>query len=271
MTRLFAALAPALALAAAPLPALASVCQSVAGILPDATHVRLASADLEGEVTIRFIGHATYLIETGGGVSIATDYTGWSGPVEAPTVVTMNNAHETHWTPFPDERIPHALKGWTNEAGDGPADHWLEVGDALVRNVPTDVRSRGGGARENGNSIFVFEVGDLCIGHLGHLHHTLGPDHYAAIGRLDVVMAPVDGGLTLPIDDMISILQRLRASVVLPMHYWGNASLERFLTGMSGDCRVIRADVESITITPRTLPSEPSIYVMPTWASARGD
>lgn len=272
MTRLFAALAPALALAAAPLPALASVCQSVAGILPDATHVRLASADLEGEVTIRFIGHATYLIETGGGVSIATDYTGWSGPVEAPTVVTMNNAHETHWTPFPDERIPHALKGWTNEAGDGPADHWLEVGDALVRNVPTDVRSRGGGARENGNSIFVFEVGDLCIGHLGHLHHTLGPDHYAAIGRLDVVMAPVDGGLTLDLPTMIRLLKKMRASVVIPMHWFGRGNLEAFVAGMADDFAIDRADDPFIEVSLRSLPDRPTVVVLePSYLREDGD
>ena len=262
--------AAALGLAAALLapPAGASVCQSVAEILPDARHVRLASTELEGEVTIRFVGHATFLIETGSGVTIATDYTGWAGPVEVPTVVTMNNAHSTHWTPNPDPRIPHVLRGWTDDSGDGPADHHLEVEDALVRNVPTDVRAWGGGRREDGNSIFIFEVGDLCLGHLGHLHHALGPDHYAAIGRLDVVMAPVDGGLTLPLPEMISILQRLRASLVLPMHYWGDASLERFLAGMGGDFRVIRSDVAELRVTPRTLPSTPSIVVLPTWASA---
>lgn len=242
--------------------AAASVCQSVAWEIPGARHVQLASDEPAGEVTIRFVGHATFLIETAGGVSIATDYTGWSGPVETPTVVTMNHAHETHWTPNPDPRIPHVLRGWPDR-GQQRAEHWLEVGDVLVRNVPTDIRGWGGGREANGNSIFVFEVGDLCIGHLGHLHHTLGPDHYAAIGRLDVVMAPVDGGLTLNLPDMTALLKRVRASVVLPMHYWGYSSLDRFLDGMSDEFRVIRSEVSAITLTPRTLPTTPSIYVLP--------
>ena len=38
----------------------------------------------------------------------------------------------------------------------------------------------------DGNSIFIFEVAGLCIGHLGHLHHELDEGHYAEIGRLDV-------------------------------------------------------------------------------------
>ena len=243
-------------------PAAASVCQSVAMDLPGAAYVQLAAvSEPVGEVTIRFVGHATYLIETGGGVTIATDYNGWSGPVAVPDIVTMNHAHETHWTARPDPAIPHVFPGWNPEGG--PARHHEEIGDVLVRNVPTDIRGWGGGVEHDGNSIFIFEVGDLCIGHLGHLHHALTDSHYAAIGRLDVVMAAVDGGATVSLPVMISMLKRLRASVVLPMHYWGRGSLDVFLAGMAGDFRIIRAEVSSITLTPRTLPTTPSVYVLP--------
>lgn len=250
------------ALAAGAAPAGASVCQSVAIDIPGAQVIPVAAPDPEGEVTLRFVGHATFLIETGGGVAAATDFTGRAGPVEVPTVVTMNNAHGTHWTANPDPRIPHVLRGWP-QAGEERADHWVQVGDMLVRNVSTDIRGWGGGAAPNGNSIFIFEVGRLCIGHLGHLHHALGPDHYAAIGRLDVVMAPVDGGLTLPLPEMIAILQRLRASVVLPMHWFGQGSLERFLDGIGTEFRVIRSAEPTLTLSPRTLPSTPSVIVLP--------
>jgi L-ascorbate metabolism protein UlaG (beta-lactamase superfamily) len=243
-------------------PAAAAGCQAVAMDLPGAAYVQLAAvSEPVGEVTIRFVGHATYLIETGGGVTIATDYNGWSGPVAVPDIVTMNHAHETHWTARPDPAIPHVFPGWNPEGG--PAHHHEEIGDVLVRNVPTDIRGWGGGVEHDGNSIFIFEVGDLCIGHLGHLHHALTDSHYAAIGRLDVVMAAVDGGATVSLPVMISMLKRLRASVVLPMHYWGRGSLDVFLAGMAGDFRIIRAEVPSITLTPRTLPTTPSVYVLP--------
>ncbi|MGO8205094.1 MBL fold metallo-hydrolase, partial [Rhizobium ruizarguesonis] len=73
----------------------------------------------------------------------------------------------------------------------------LVVGDAYIRNVTTDILfSYGlGGAHENGNSIFIFEIAGLCIGHLGHLHYELTDAHYTEIGLLDIVMVPVDGGL----------------------------------------------------------------------------
>jgi hypothetical protein len=228
--------------------------------LPDAWTVRL-----------NYVDHAMFLIETAGGLTAVTDYNGRLGLTDhVPDVATMNRAHITHWTPDPDPRIPHVLPGWSERVGE-PADHHLDLGEMLVRSVSTDIRSGFRGVEPNGNSIFVFEVGGLCIGHLGHLHHVPDDAQFAALGRLDVVMAPVDGGLTLPIGDMISILQRLRASVVLPMHYWGSASLERFVTGMSNDFRVIRSDVAALTLTPRTLPTVPSVFVMPSWASAGGD
>ena len=37
----------------------------------------------------------------------------------------------------------------------------------------------------------------MCIGHLGHLHHTLTDQQIAQIGQLDVVMVPVDGSYTM--------------------------------------------------------------------------
>ena len=80
----------------------------------------------------------------------------------------------------------------------------------LIRNATTDIRGGFGGARiEDNNSIFIFEVAGLCIGHLGHLHHEPSDETYAAIGRLDVVMAAVDGGMTVDIPTMIRIVKRL--------------------------------------------------------------
>lgn len=98
----------------------------------------------------------------------------------------------------------------------------------LVRNVSTDIRSVYGGVEERGNSIFVFEVEGLCIGHLGHLHHVPSDEQFAALGRLDVVMAAVDGGTTMPLPEMIAVLKRLKSSVIIPMHWFSQFSLDRF-------------------------------------------
>ena len=56
-----------------------------------------------------------------------------------------------------------------------------------MRNVPTNIRTLDGGTERHGNSIFIFEVANLCIAHLGHLHHTLTQQQLNEIGRVDVV------------------------------------------------------------------------------------
>ncbi len=214
----------------------------------------------EHSVRLTYVDHSMVLIQTAGGLSAVTDFAGWIGNVEfTPDLVTMNNAHSTHWTPFPDPAIPHVLEGWRQEGE--PADHHLDLGEMLVRNVTTDIRSRGPEGID-GNSIFVFEVAGLCIGHLGHLHHEPTPEQYAAIGRLDVVMAAVDGGLTVDLPTMIRILQRFRSSVVIPIHWFGRSTLELFLDGMSEDFAIERPGAAGMEISLRTLPNRPTVVVL---------
>jgi L-ascorbate metabolism protein UlaG (beta-lactamase superfamily) len=214
------------------------------------------------EVRISYVDHSMFLIQTQGGQSAVTDYNGRLGPSDhVPDVATMNHAHSSHWTAMPDERIPHLLKGW----GDGrvPQDHHVDLGEMLVRNVPTDIRNRwDGGVEKYGNSIFVFEVEGLCIGHLGHLHHEPDDMQYAALGRLDVVMAAVDGGLTMDLPTMIRTLQRLKSSVVIPMHWFGPSNLERFLAGMADDFDIQITGESSLVVGLRTLPDRPTVMVL---------
>ena len=82
------------------------------------------------------------------------------------------------------------------------------------------------------------------------------------IGRLDVVMAPVDGGRTVDVPTMVRILKRARASIVLPMHWWGDGSLDYFLDGMRDEFRIERKTGNSITVSLRGLPSQPRVVVL---------
>ena len=238
----------------------ASTCVAYVEDRPGVVPVGFSSAQSIGSVAVTYVGHSTFRLQTPAGVVIATDYAGYAGPGPVPTVVTMNHAHETHFTDFPDPAIEHVLRGW-NPAG-GPAEHRLTVDDVLIRNVPTDIRSWAGGVERDGNSIFVFEVADLCIGHLGHLHHKPTPEQLALIGRLDVVFAPVDGGFTLDLPSMIEVLKDLRASLVIPMHYFGSESLRVFLAGMFDDFAIEVVQESTIDVSLASLPRQPTVLVL---------
>lgn len=213
-------------------------------------------------VEIAFVGHSTYLLTSPEGVSVATDFAGFAGPGVMPNVVTMNRAHSSHYTNFIDPEIQYALRGWHSEEGE-PADHHLTVGDWLIRNVTTDIRSRYDGALiPNDNSIFIFEAAGLCIGHLGHLHHKLTDAHYAAIGRLDIIMVPVDGSYTLNQKNMAEIVERFRASLILPMHYFSSYTLRSFLTELDGFADIQISGEPSLHVSLNDLPSEPTVVVL---------
>jgi L-ascorbate metabolism protein UlaG (beta-lactamase superfamily) len=229
-------------------------------IIPAALKVAL-KAD---EVRITYSGHSTFLIESPQLVRIATDYNDYVRPEVLPDIATMNHAHSTHYTDRPDPKIPHVLRGW-GPSPDQPARHDLQVRDVRVRNVPTNIRDwAGGGTERHGNSIFIFEIANMCIAHLGHLHHTLTQQQLNEIGRIDAVFAPVDGTMTLDTDGMMDVLTGLKAQVIFPMHFFSVYTLHRFLDR----ARERKWDVEmnptpSTVISKTTLPSTPKVMVLP--------
>ena len=267
ITFLFVLLLPAAAAAQERTP---SHCHALADAVPDAKFVHRASWDTsvpDETVRIHYVTHAAFLIRTAGGLNMVTDFTGFLGTAPMiPDVVTMNHAHGTHWTANPDPAIPHVLPGW-GPFGQG-IKHNLDLGEVLIRNVSTDIRSQFSGSEPKGNSIFVFEVAGLCIGHLGHLHHEPSDEQYVALGRLDVVMAAVDGGSSLDLPTMMRVIRRLRSSIVIPMHWFGDATLAAFLRGMSDEFSVVRVGGPVLDVSRARLPSHPTIMVLqPAWLS----
>lgn len=272
MFRLAAAFA---ALAFWPLTAIAqeepppSKCVAIANALPAATFASfgrltaaptlLAQAFVEGDVIITYAGHSTYIIETPAGVRIATDFSGVYGYDPLPRVVTMNKAHRTHFTDVPDARIEYVLRGWNPDGG--PARHAVVVDDVYIRNVPTDIRHFDGGLDRDGNSIFIFEVAGLCIGHLGHLHTRLSDAQFGQIGRLDILMVPIDGGMTQSLGSMSEIAARLYSSVILPMHRH-STPIGEFTAMMGEGFEVEFRSSRSLKVSLKTLPDRPTIVVL---------
>ncbi|MCS0504203.1 MBL fold metallo-hydrolase [Ancylobacter mangrovi] len=214
------------------------------------------------EVSLSYIGHSTFLIETAGGVTVATDYNDYVRPDVVPRVATMNRAHLTHYSLNPDPGIEYVLKGWREDRD--PVHYDMEVGDLWIGNLQTNIRDWEGGTIRNGNSIFVFRAADLCIAHLGHLHHLLTEQDLGALGRIDVVLAPVDGSYTLDVDGMVEVLKKLESPVVIPMHYFNQATLERFLEHFASSKYAIRRENSSTLVLSRaSLPTQPTVIVLP--------
>jgi len=221
---------------------------------------RLAALEPD-QVRITYIGHATFLIESPQLVRIATDYNDYVSPPVLPDIATMNHAHPTHYSDHPDPGIKHVLRGWAED--EKPARIDLTYKDVRVRNVPTNIRTWDGGTERHGNSIFIFEVANLCIAHLGHLHHTLTQQQLNEIGRVDVVLVPVDGNYTLDLDGMVEVLHALKAPLMIPMHYFSAYTLDRFLARVRQEWDVEIAAVPSTVVSKASLPPKPKVLVLP--------
>jgi len=221
---------------------------------------RLAALEPD-QVRLSYIGHSTFLIESPQLVRIATDYNDYVRPPVLPDIVTMNHAHTTHYTDSPDPGIKYVLRGWSDE--EKPARIDLQYKDVRVRNVPTNIRRWDGGTERHGNSIFIFEVANLCIAHLGHLHHTLTQQQLNEIGRVDVVLVPVDGNYTLDLEGMVEVLHALKAPLMIPMHYFSAYTLDRFLQRVRQEWEVEIAEVPWTLLSKTGLPAKPKVLVLP--------
>jgi L-ascorbate metabolism protein UlaG (beta-lactamase superfamily) len=266
-----AAIAAAIALPAVlmaqptpPQPAKPEMTENCPGLVAGGMPRAIPVSQKPDEVRINYVGHSTFLIESPRGTKIATDYNDYVKPRALPDIVTMNYAHSTHFTDNPEPGIKHVLRGW-GSSPDKPARYDLNAGDVRVRNVPTNIRSYVTGDTErHGNSIFIFEVANLCIAHLGHLHHTLNQQQLNEMGRVDVVLFPVDGGVTLDHDGMIEVLQALKAPLVIPMHFFSTYSLRGFMDRMREKSFETEVhDVSTTVVSKTTLPAKPTMRVLP--------
>ncbi|MFM2129988.1 MAG: hypothetical protein RL477_1534 [Pseudomonadota bacterium] len=213
-------------------------------------------------VELTYLGHSSFLIRTPRNVTAITDYNGMNRAPVTPEIVTMNRAHTSHYTDFVEPGVAHVLRGWATPP-EGYPRHDLRVRDLRVRNVATNIRGFGGGTEFAGNSIFIFETADFCIAHFGHLHHELDSARRGRMGQIDVAMVPVDGGLTLPQQEMAEAVLALAPRMVVPMHAFGAWSLARFAELLqSKGYRIVRADGPRFTVTRAALKTR-SVLLFP--------
>jgi L-ascorbate metabolism protein UlaG (beta-lactamase superfamily) len=234
------------------------IASDVPRVMPAAMRLAVNS----DQVRVTYSGHSTFLIESPQGVRVATDYNDYVRPSVVPDIATMNHAHDSHFTDRPDPRIPHVLRGWGPSPAQ-PARHDVSVRDVRVRNVPTNIRSWNGGTELHGNSIFIYEMANMCIAHLGHLHHTLNQQQLNELGRIDVLFVPVDGSATLDLEGMFEVLTAIKAPLMVPMHYFSAYTLQRFLTRARQTWAVEMSAVPSFVMSKTTLPTSPKVLVLP--------
>ncbi len=141
-------------------------------------------------------------------------------------LVTVSHGHENH---------SHVQSVKDARVIDGPGEY--EVSGITILGLPT-FHDASTGAEHGRNTVFVIELDDVRVCHLGDLGHPLDDRALEVIGNVDVLLVPVGGGCALDGAKAAEVVRQLEPRYVVPMHY-GHPSIrtelapvDRFLKEM---------------------------------------
>jgi L-ascorbate metabolism protein UlaG (beta-lactamase superfamily) len=117
-------------------------------------------------------------------------------------------------------------------------------------------------------SAFVFDVGPLCIAHLGDLSQKLNEQQVKAFGKVDVALTPIGGRRTMAPDLAREVLAQLKPKIAIPMHYRDNFYLvKQFTAGIK--TQILKTD--TLVLSKAALPAALEIRVMQHRGAVMGD
>ncbi|WP_338824712.1 hypothetical protein MHOCP_03090 [Moorella humiferrea] len=216
---------------------------------------------------MRWLGHASFYLETPAGVRLVTDPYGPqvspAAPVVTADVVTISHEHFDHNYLDNIKGNPVIWRGLTPEGDWAKID--VNCKDIHAYTVPT-YHDDAAGAKRGKNAVFVLEIGNLRLAHLGDLGHVLNDEQIEKIGRIDVLMIPVGGYFTINATQAWQVVEALKPRVVLPMHYlvpgmqgFPIAGVDEFTAGRAN---VRRFGEGQIDLKAENLPQETEVWVL---------
>ena len=224
--------------------------------------VRLAAASTR-PIEIEWFGHATFQITSSKGTRILTDPHSrddlrW--PSLDQHIVTTSHQHGAHSNLYMAKGNPVILEGLT-PGGENWRPVQTSIRDVSVYSVPA-YHDKSQGLQRGKNAIFVFRVDDICIAHLGDLGHMLTPAQLKLLGKIDVLLVPVAGGMfTVTPGEAVEVTKQVKPRIAIPEHYWWEGGAEGFVGGFS---RVKRINGPVLRIAKPDLPPPTQVVVL-TW------
>jgi L-ascorbate metabolism protein UlaG (beta-lactamase superfamily) len=211
-------------------------------------------------VDLSWLGHACFRLR-GRDVTILTDpYADdtWGYPPLAlsANVVTVSNDHPHHAAVQVVEGHPHVLRG--------PGEY--EIGGALIWGIRT-ARPQNVEAPAR-NTAFIIQLEELTVCHLGDLATApLTSDELTHIKDADVLLIPVGGNCTITAQQAVGIVAQVEPKLIVPMHYATEETRGSVvLDDVSRFCKELGATEVAprsrLSITPSSLPSEPTVVLM---------
>ncbi len=160
---------------------------------------------------VSWLGHGCFRLRGRSAAAVTDPYPPSLG-VKLPRIdanlVTISHEHPNHSNARAVHGDPFVI--------DGPGEY--EVAGVSVLGVAT-FHDTANGAEHGRNTVYVIEVDDVRVCHLGDLGHRLIDDTLERIGTVDVLLVPVGGRQSLNGAAAAEVVRQIEPRVVVPMHY----------------------------------------------------
>ena len=206
---------------------------------------------------ITWLGHSCFRIKSNPIVIITDPYSpdlGYSLGKPTARIVTVSHQHSGH----------SYVQGIGGEPRlvTGPGEY--EIGGVLIMGVAT-FHDGEKGKKRGKNTVYVMEVGEISVCHLGDLGHVLTAEQVEELDNVDVLLLPVGGVSTIDASMAVEVVRQLDPKIVIPMHYktealsWELESVEKFLKEMGAE----QVDSQhKLSLTKSNLPITMQVFLL---------
>ena len=206
---------------------------------------------------IYWLGHSCFRIKGSSATVITDPYSpdsGYSLGQPAANIVTVSHSHSGH----------SYIQGVADQPKLVTRPGEYEISGVLIIGIASFHDSEGGKNRGK-NTVYLMEIDEITICHLGDLGHLLSTEQLEEIDNVDILLLPVGGVSTIDATIAAKVVRQLEPKIVIPMHYRTEASgqelepAERFLKEMGAGEVTPRP---KLVVTKSNLPSSTQITLL---------
>ncbi|HET9917406.1 MAG TPA: MBL fold metallo-hydrolase [Candidatus Binatia bacterium] len=212
------------------------------------------------DATIQYFGHNFFLITTRKGARIVADPLGrgwYPTPQVVADVVTVGKETRNHNAVEIIHDNPLILRG-LKDYGAGWNMVSTSVKDSFIYSVP--IHQNADSIQWIHGAAFVYDLGVLCVAHLGDLSQKLNDQQIKAFGKVDIALTPIGGGRTMGPDLAREVLAQLKPKIAIPMHHRDSPYLiQQFTAGMKA--QLLNSDTLAVSKGALPMPTEVRVLV----------
>jgi len=209
---------------------------------------------------IKYLGHSSFVITSDSGIKIIIDpyeaggALGYGRIEESADIVIVSHDHFDHNNVAAVRGNPELVTGAVT----------TKIKGIEFKGIPS-YHDDAGGRQRGKNTIFCFEVDGIRVCHLGDLGHQLSAQQVADLSKVDILLIPVGGSVTIDAKVASQVGDKLAPRVIIPMHYKTAkcalpiAGVDEFLRGKEG---VNKLDASEVEFKQGELPAQTQIIVL---------